>query len=102
MSRAWCISKSGLLLDLHVQPNAKRSEWAGYHGDRLKIRLASPPVDGQANRELVRFLSRQLAVAKSAIDIVSGAASRRKRVAIQTDEQTARRLAHQIDEDSAA
>ncbi|HWO89597.1 MAG TPA: DUF167 domain-containing protein [Gemmatimonadales bacterium] len=68
---------------VHVQPRARRSEFAGRHGDALKVRLAAPPVDGEANEELVRFLAERLRVAKSNVEIVSGASSRRKVVAIR-------------------
>ncbi|MBI3982374.1 MAG: YggU family protein [Gemmatimonadetes bacterium] len=66
----------------HVQPNASRTEVAGRHGDAIKIRIAAPPVDGAANVELIRFLADRLDVSRSAIEIVSGAAGRRKRVRV--------------------
>lgn len=49
----------GVLLTVHVQPNAARSNYVGVYGDALKIRIASPPVDGAANEALRRFLSEQ-------------------------------------------
>ena len=52
------------------------------HGDRLKVRVSGPPVDGKANKELVRFVARYLGVSKSAVTIRSGAAGRRKDVDI--------------------
>lgn len=72
----------GLSLKLHVQPGAKKSEIAGIHGDRLKIRLKAPPVDGKANKELVDFLSKLFDVPKRNIEISSGLASRQKTVKI--------------------
>ena len=75
--------KSGtLLLHLRVQPNASRSEIAGQHGQRLKIRLQSPPQDGKANRELLRFLSKTLGIKKSCIELIRGQTSRDKTVRI--------------------
>jgi uncharacterized protein len=71
-----------LVLDLHVQPGAKRSEFAGKHGERLKVRLAAPPVDGKANAELIDFLAAQYGVPKRNVSIESGLSSRQKRVAI--------------------
>ena len=71
-----------LVLDLHVQPGAKRSEFAGKHGERLKVRLAAPPVDGKANAELIDFLAGQYGVPKRNVSIESGLSSRQKRVAI--------------------
>ena len=46
-----------LVLNLHIQPNATRTEFVGLHGEAIKIRLHAPPVDGKANQELCRFLA---------------------------------------------
>lgn len=72
-----------LVLELHVQPGASRTEVAGLHGERLKIRLAAPASDGRANQALIEFLARELGVAKRDVRIASGAASRRKRVVVE-------------------
>ena len=71
-----------VVLELHVQPGAKKSEFAGMHGERMKVRLAAPPVDGKANAELVAFLAEHYGVAKSDVEILAGLTSRRKRVSI--------------------
>lgn len=67
-----------LSLTLHIQPGAKKTEFAGLHGDALKIRLAAPPVDGKANAALIGFLAEVLRLPKSAITLKSGQTSRRK------------------------
>ncbi len=72
----------GCALDLLVQPRASRTRVAGEHGGRLKIQLAAPPVDGEANAALVEFLARALSVRKSDVAIVRGEAGRRKTVRI--------------------
>ena len=69
-------------LTLHIQPGAKRTEFAGLHGDALKIRLAAPPVDGKANEALLRFVADTLGLPKSAVSLKSGQTSRRKVVEI--------------------
>ena len=74
---------SRLVLELHIQPGASRTEVAGLHGERLKIRLAARASDGCANEALVEFLARELGVAKRDVHIASGAASRRKRVVVE-------------------
>lgn len=71
-----------VVLALHIQPGAKRSEVVGQHGDALKIRLAAPPVDGKANAALVAFLAARLGVPKARIELVAGQSSRAKRVRI--------------------
>ncbi|MBS1961393.1 MAG: YggU family protein [Bdellovibrionales bacterium] len=54
----------GVLVRLLVQPKASRSEWVGLHGEgdgaRMKLRVAAPPVDGEANAEVVRFVRKSL------------------------------------------
>lgn len=82
-------------LALRVTPRSRRDEVAGVHGDRLRVRLQSPPVDGKANRALVRFLGRALAVPGSAVVLIRGERGREKTVAIEgrTVEDIRRRLA---------
>ena len=54
---SWRRDRDGaVVLTLHVQPGAGRSEFAGMYGDALKLRLAAPPIEGKANAELIRFL----------------------------------------------
>jgi hypothetical protein len=65
-------------LRIRVQPRASRTEVAGEHGDELRIRVASPPVDGEANEALRRFIAKKLGVAVSRVILVAGPASRSK------------------------
>ena len=71
-----------LLLGCYLQPRASKDEVVGKHGDALKIRITAPPVDGEANAQLIRFLSKQFGVSKSDVVIESGATGRRKTVRI--------------------
>jgi hypothetical protein len=72
-----------LLLDCHLQPKASCDEFAGLHGERLKIRLTAPPVEGKANAHLLAFLADAFGVAKSRVHLVSGELNRQKRVRIE-------------------
>ncbi len=72
-----------LLLELRVQPRASRSEFAGTFGDRLRVRLQAPPVDGRANAALVEFLADSFAVSRSQVQIERGLTGRDKRVRIR-------------------
>ncbi|HEV7477754.1 MAG TPA: DUF167 domain-containing protein, partial [Burkholderiales bacterium] len=65
------------------QPGASRSEFAGEHGGRIKVRLAARAVDGKANQALIEFLSEHFKVPKRNVRIESGLKSRRKRVVIE-------------------
>lgn len=67
-----------ITLTLHIQPGAKKTEFAGLHGEALKIRLAAPPVDGKANEALLRFIAEVLHLPKSAVTLKSGQTSRHK------------------------
>lgn len=71
---------SGTLLRIQVQPKASKTEVTGVHGDRLKIRIAAPPVDGAANEELLRFLKKKLGVPASQITLLRGHTSKMKDV----------------------
>ncbi len=75
-------SADGVILTLHIQPGAKRTEVVGLHGDALKIRLAAPPVDGKANEALIAFIAEAVGITRAEVSLVSGQSSRRKRVAI--------------------
>ena len=71
-----------MILQLHVQPGARVSEFAGRHGERIKVRLAARAVDGKANQALIEFLAAHYGVAKRDVRIVAGLKSRQKRVEI--------------------
>ena len=78
----WRREGDRLVLEIHVQPGAKRSEVAGLHGGRLKIRLAARAVDGAANEALIEFLAEALGAAKRDLRIAAGATARQKRVVV--------------------
>ena len=71
-----------MILELHVQPGASRTGFAGRHGDRIKVRVAARAVDGKANQALIEFLSAHYGVPRRNVRITSGLKSRQKRVVI--------------------
>ncbi|WP_200954378.1 MULTISPECIES: DUF167 domain-containing protein [unclassified Nocardioides] len=78
-------STTAWLLSVRVQPGASRTGVVGptgVDGGELKIRLASPPVDGRANEELLHWLAKEVGVPKSAVTLVRGQTSRSKVVRI--------------------
>jgi len=75
-------TKTGVMLSVHACPRAAQDQVQGLHGDAVKIRLRSPPVDGKANEALIAFLSQVLDVPARDLTIVAGHSTRRKRVAI--------------------
>lgn len=72
-----------LLLDCHLQPGARSIGFAGQHGERLKIRISAPPVDGKANEMLLAFLAKEFEVGRRQVSLLSGQQSRQKRVLIE-------------------
>jgi uncharacterized protein (TIGR00251 family) len=79
-----------LILHIHVQPGARRTEVAGPHGGSLKIRVAAPALEDRANDALVEFIAEKLGVAKRDVSIASGARSREKRVEVRAPADPAR------------
>jgi uncharacterized protein (TIGR00251 family) len=76
------ILPDGVELAVLVQPRASRTRVVGEHDGLLKIQLAAPPVEGEANAALVEFLAKRLGVPRRQVMLVAGDASRRKRVTL--------------------
>ncbi|MFC3396597.1 DUF167 family protein YggU [Brenneria rubrifaciens] len=71
-----------LVIRLYIQPKASRDQIIGLHGDELKVAVTAPPVDGQANAHLTKFLAKQFRVAKSQVVIEKGELGRHKQIKI--------------------
>lgn len=71
-----------LLLSVYIQPNANETLIVGLHDDRLKIKIATLPVDGMANKALCEFIAKQLSVPKKNISVIKGSTSRKKTLKI--------------------
>jgi uncharacterized protein (TIGR00251 family) len=92
----WLRADGGsVVLTLHIQPGARKTEIVGLHGAALKIRLAAPPVDGKANAALISFIATKVGAGKTAVELISGETSRAKRVRVAnvSPEQIRRLLA---------
>lgn len=85
----------GAVFEARVHPRAKRTEVLRVLDGRLKIALASPPVDGRANQELVRFLAEMFGVPRSSVCILAGEQGRNKRIAVA--QRTAAQIAEALD-----
>jgi uncharacterized protein (TIGR00251 family) len=75
----------GLLLKVYVQPKSSRNQIAGAYRAALKLKIAAPPAGGAANRTCIRFLAKQLGLARSRLDIASGRTSRIKQILIRVE-----------------
>ena len=84
--------EGGVTFAVRVVPRASKNQIVGVHGDALKVRLTAPPVEGRANEALIAFLAKRLGVRKRQVEIVTGAASRRKMIRVSG------LLAHEVGE----
>ena len=73
----------GTLLKVRVTPGASRSEIVGEADGRLRIRLQAPPVEGKANREITRFIARELGLKKNRVSLAGGDKSREKVILLE-------------------
>jgi uncharacterized protein len=76
-------NNNGIVLNVFIQPRSSKNMIAGRHGDALKIKLTAPPVDGAANKMCIQYLSKWANIPKSSVEIISGHASRTKRVLLR-------------------
>jgi len=76
------VVEGGVRIALFVQPRASRVRFGPFHGDRIKIFITSPPVDGAANAAVIKLVAKTLGVAKSDVSITAGQSSRRKTVQV--------------------
>ena len=84
----WYEKKDGyIILYIKAQPNSSKNKIAGILGDSLKINIKAPAVEGAANKELVKFLSKSFKIAKSDIEFVSGQTSKRKAIKLPINEK---------------
>lgn len=84
----------GLTFAVRVVPRASFSKIVGEYNGALRIRITAPPVEGAANRELIRVLAKNFKLPQNAVDIVSGLSSKSKIVRIQgADAASLKRLA---------
>jgi uncharacterized protein (TIGR00251 family) len=83
MAAGWAHdAPGGVMLEILVQPRASRTRAIGEHDGRLKVQLAAPPVDGEANAALIEFLADALGARRADVRIVRGDTGRRKTVQV--------------------
>jgi hypothetical protein len=75
-------------VDVHVRvvPRASRSRIAGVLGDRLKLQVCAPPVEGEANQEVLELVAKSAGLAPRQAALVSGSTGRSKTVRLQCDD----------------
>ncbi len=74
--------EGGVLVDVAVSPRASRASIGPLYGDRVKVAVTAPPVDGAANAAVVELWARALGCRKADVCVVQGQSSRRKTIRI--------------------
>jgi uncharacterized protein (TIGR00251 family) len=77
------LEKTGaVIVDIHLIPNASRTQIDGEFSGALRVRLHAPPVDGKANLALAAWLADALGVAKRDVELIRGQTSKRKQLRV--------------------
>ncbi len=76
------VAREDIILDVRIQPRASKDEIVGFHGNRLKIRITAPPVDGRANQHLIAYLASVFKVPRRDIVLLAGETGREKRIKV--------------------
>ena len=90
MSAPW-LRVLAAAVDVHVRvvPRSSRDRIAGVFGDRLKLQVTSPPVEGEANRAVLELLARSAGLPSRAASLESGSTGRSKTVRLACDDPAA-------------
>jgi hypothetical protein len=83
----------GVAFEVQVVPRSARSEIAGVHGDRLRVKVNAPPVEGAANHAVCSTIAKALGVAQRQVTLLRGLASRMKRIHVAGIDEIAARKA---------
>ncbi|MEA1960959.1 MAG: DUF167 domain-containing protein [Bacillota bacterium] len=73
----------GIKVDIKVQPRSSKNQIVGVQDGALKVKLMAPPVDGEANKALIKYFAELFKVPKSNVTVLKGESSRNKTVQIQ-------------------
>jgi uncharacterized protein (TIGR00251 family) len=73
-----------LLLAIQLQPRAAKNEFINNQADQIKIRITAPPVDNEANEQLIKFIAKEFGVPQAKVTIEKGLHSRKKLLRINT------------------
>ncbi|MGI6680376.1 MAG: DUF167 domain-containing protein [Bdellovibrionota bacterium] len=71
-----------IIISCYIQPGASKTRFCGIFNESLKLQVACPPVDGKANNEVIKFLSKAFKISKSGVNIIKGEKQRLKSIKI--------------------
>lgn len=90
------IKDDGILVSLYIQPKSSKNQVVGIHNGAFKLKIKAPPVDGAANKECIKFISKEIKIPKSSITIISGHTGRQKKVLIKNKKDQTLNNLHQL------
>lgn len=76
-----------LYLQVHINPRAKQNKIVGQYGEKVKIQISAPPIDGKANDRLNKLLAQYFAVPQKQVVIIKGKQGQDKLVCISNPKQ---------------
>jgi len=80
------IKDDKVIINVKAQPNSSKNKIAGIYGDSLKINIKAPAVEGAANKELIKFISKEFKIPKSEI-VLKGETSKKKQLILPLNEK---------------
>jgi len=80
------IKDDKVIINVKAQPNSSKNKIAGIYGDAIKINIKAPAVEGAANKELIKFISKEFKIPKSEI-IIKGETSKKKQLILPLNEK---------------
>jgi uncharacterized protein (TIGR00251 family) len=80
------IKDDKVIINVKAQPNSSKNKIAGIYGDSLKINIKAPAVEGAANKELIKFISKEFKVPKSEV-VLKGETSKKKQLILPLNEK---------------
>jgi hypothetical protein len=81
-SKSYSWQDNSLRLELYIQTRASKDAFIGEYGERLKVAVSTTPIDGKANKKLIKFLSKYFAVPQNQVQIIAGIHSHYKSILI--------------------
>lgn len=85
-------TKDGFVIKIHIVPNSSKTQIVGQHGDKLKIKIKAPPVDGKANEEIIQFFCKKFGLKKNQAELVTGHTSKSKNILLRIEDFDLKKL----------
>ena len=76
-------ASDGIIIEVKVTPRSSKKGVAGVVGNCLAVKLTAPPVDGEANAQLIEVLADHFNIRKSSVEVIKGLSSRQKTVKLR-------------------